>query len=174
MDDPEKRTADLEKPVAAPNAGARTTPAPLGASTWFGVAIVLVWFGVPALYWLCANAPSSYAYWSGTPTVATIEQCDADAKAESCSGSWAVGGVPQTGPIDGVYGKDRQVGSQLQVRVHDGTAHGPAGVTQSYVAGFCACYLVVFATVVAWFVWRRRKTGRWPLAGLAGRRFGGA
>jgi hypothetical protein len=154
-DDADDRVADLEgrQPAnAAPQKPARKSPE---------TGIFLVLFGLAMLAY---EAPFAYGYWVGTPTTATVAQCQAGGLLPKwssssiiyCDGTWNVGGQSQGGPIrpsfsGGDGDNHEQRGSTLNVRVSDGKAYWLSKVLYAWLLG---------PILIAWGstnIWRRRR-----------------
>ena len=78
--------------------------------------------GIMAVGFAGLAGHSLYAYGVGAPTKATVVSCHYSGKSRSCTGTWAIDGERRSGKIDG-NGKNYEVGSTMDVRVHDGTAY---------------------------------------------------
>ncbi|OBF55099.1 hypothetical protein A5787_03605 [Mycobacterium sp. 852002-50816_SCH5313054-b] len=161
--EPEDRIADLEPALPETTSG---VPKPARTGPWtqivalFGILCVAggLVFLRPAL------VPDSYGYLLGTPTTATIEHCGSGGG--TCDGRWSVGGASQTGPILGVYDRrDRVVGSQKEVHVHDATAYTASYARLIYPAMSGGFIAFAAGVLLLWSARRKFTTGNWPLFG---------
>jgi hypothetical protein len=122
-----------------------------------GMALV----AVPSLVMFLVGALVYHSYSAGTPTTATVMDCNHGSR-KSCEATWSIGGVPGYGPISGGLfdGTDR-VGSTHDVRVHGRTAYTPNSWTTPSVIGGCVLVGGLFVVfVVSFGVIRPRLTRR--------------
>jgi hypothetical protein len=91
-----------------------------------------------------------YAYTVGTPTTAQVDYCEGG-RSDSCKGSWTIDGINQYGTIEGA---ESDVGSTVDVRVHNGTAY-----TKRVVSIFLALLLGLlgWGLGIYWYVRRQRR-----------------
>jgi hypothetical protein len=103
-----------------------------------------------AVFIVLLSAFSCYLYLSGTPTTATVTKC---ANRSNCRGTWNIGGVEHSGPIE-VEFSTPSVGSHLKVHVIHGTAH-----TATFWLGGLGAAGVLAAGSALVFVSTRGRTG---------------
>lgn len=149
---------------------AAAKPDRVGIWTWIGVSLFFVFCVYQGQNFIRAGAEPSYEYRVGTGTTATIEHCVSHSSRsggyEVCDGRWTVDGVSQSGPI--YFRFDEQVGTQVDVHVSGGHAYTAAAAQPVYMLIFGGCVAIASGFAALWSVWRKHKTGRWP---LSGRRF---
>jgi hypothetical protein len=181
QDDPEKRVADLEhqladqkcgadlpltqppQPANAASATGSDAPKPTRIGAWTRIVAFLgIFCGVGGLMLLRpVLLPDTYGYLLGTPTTATIDHCVL--RSGTCDGRWSLGGVSQTGSIQGVYdGHDRAVGSQVDVHVRGATAYTARYARLIYLTMSGGLFALAMGLVLWWSAWRKFKIGSWP------------
>ncbi len=109
--------------------------------------IVFAVFALPSLF---LGSVQVYQYLSGTPTTATVTHCSGG-NGVDCTGTWSIGGVAHTGPIEQGFGK-YPVGSSLDVRVSGHTARTATSCLMGWFLG--AIFLAI--SIIMFFLTRSR------------------
>jgi hypothetical protein len=142
-------------------------PARIGAFAWIWLSFLVLIFLGQGVNWLGGNMLAWYDYRAGTPTTATIDRCVSHTSRsgtyETCEGTWSVGGLSQTGPIKGIG--NAYAGSQVDVHVRGSTAYVASWGSPDPVTMFLGFAALATALVLLWSLWRKHKTGNWPLSG---------
>jgi hypothetical protein len=115
------------------------------------------------------GALAPYGYWVGTPTTATVDHCELGGSPDagyklSCTGTWSVGGQPQTGRIKPPFRDQEQdgikPGKSLDVRVHDGVAYTAASLGKGFYISIAAgAGVLLWGSVRLRRAWRGRNRG---------------